>query len=332
MRLFRKLHQSQHFYTTGKLSILLALLSSAMCLTGCVSIPAESTTEAVGADELSTHVHFLSQPALKGRKPKTYGSALARRYIRSRFDSYGLVPWGQARRFAQSFGLGTNMIGVLPGADPNLAEEMVIVAAHYDHLGKTKEGLYPGASDNASGVAALLEIAESLTQREEQPRRSVCFAAFDCEETFTLGAFAFTCREDYDESKIVGVVNIDMLGRDGFAVLDNHLFMTGTERYPDLRERIQAHVSEEVTLLPIGTEIAGPRGDHIVFETLDSPVLFFTCGPHEDYHQPSDTHPRSSTTPACKDPSRSLRAPLKRWQTQTSVTAATCRKTGISKS
>ncbi len=280
-----RLHRSQHVSVVATL----ILLAGLMGLTGCVTIPTESTTQVVGADELSAHVHFLAQPALKGRKPKTRGSKLARRYIRTRFESYGLIPWGNAKRYAQSFGLGTNMIGVLPGSDPNLAGEFVIVAAHYDHVGKTDKGMCLGASDNASGVAALLEIAESLSLRPERPRRSVCFAAFDCEETFLLGAFAFTCREDFDKSRIAGVVNIDMLGRDAFAVLDHSLFMTGTQRYPDLRQQIQSHVPAGLTLLPVGTEIAGPRGDHIAFETLDRPVLFFSCGPHEDYHHPSDT-------------------------------------------
>lgn len=289
MRLLTKPHRRGPACASTKLSIALVLLGGVTCLTGCVSIPAENTTEAIGADELTAHVRFLAQPALKGRKPKTHGSGLARRYIRARFEASGLAPWGQAKRFAQSFGLGTNMVGVLPGADPHLAGEVVVVAAHYDHLGKTERGLCLGAADNASGVAALLEIAESLALRPERPKRSVCFAAFDCEETLTLGAFAFTCRGDFDESTIAGVVNIDMLGRDGFAVLDHHLFVTGTERFPDLRAQIGAHVPKGLTLLPVGTEIAGLRGDHIAFETLDRPVLFFSCGPHEDYHRPSDT-------------------------------------------
>ncbi|MBN1362890.1 MAG: M28 family peptidase [Sedimentisphaerales bacterium] len=274
-------HPRRRVLTAGNLASAMALVIAATFLTGCVSIPPESVSARVEADELSAHVHFLTQPALKGRKPKTRGSSLARRYITDRFERYGLVPWGQAKRYTQSFGLGTNVIGVLPGADPNLAEEVVIVAAHYDHLGKTDKGLCLGA--------ALLEIAEHLALMSERPRRSVCFAAFDCEETFTLGAFAFTCRYDCDEARIAGVVNIDMLGRDAFGVLDNHLFMTGTEGFPDLRKQIRASVPEGIALLPLGTEIAGPRGDHIAFETLERPVLFFSCGPHADYHRPSDT-------------------------------------------
>lgn len=268
---------------------MLAWLGTAACLTGCVSTPVEDLTPTVETEELSTHVRFFAQPALRGRKPRTWGSASARHYIGERFKAFGLIPWGKARRFSQSFGLGTNMIGVLPGRDPNLAGEVVIVAAHYDHVGRTEKGLCRGACDNASGVAALLEVAEALSLRRERPRRSVCFAAFDCEETLTLGAFAFACRDDFDESSIVGVVNIDMLGGDAFAILNKCLFMTGTERFPGLRAQIRSGVPEGLTLLPLGTEIAGPRGDHVVFETLDRPVLFFTSGPYEDYHRPADT-------------------------------------------
>jgi hypothetical protein len=268
---------------------MMATWAAIACLSGCVSVPPENVSEAIGADELSAHVGFLSQSALEGRKPGSRGSSIARQYIESRFTTYGLVPWGQTRDFAQPFVLGTNVIGVLPGADPNLAKEIVIVCAHYDHLGRTAKGLCPGACDNASGVAALLEIAESLAVAQQRPRRSICFAAFDCEESQMLGSLAFTGRDDFDESKIAGVVNIDMLGRDAFEVLHGYLFVTGTERYPDLRRQVLAHPPDGITLLPIGTELVGPRGDHAAFATLDSPVLFFGCGPHKDYHQPSDT-------------------------------------------
>jgi hypothetical protein len=282
-------HLRRNRLTVSDLPSALVLAVAATFLAGCVSIGPECVSEQVETDELSAHVQFLAQPALKGRKPKTRGSTLARRYIGSRFESYGLAPWGQAKRFAQPFALGTNMIGVLPGADPNLAQEFVIVSAHYDHLGKTDKGTCLGASDNASGVATLLEIAERLALEPNRPRRSICFAAFDCEETFSLGAFAFTCRQDYDESRIAGVVNIDMLGRKGYGLLDQNLFVTGTESFPDLRTQMKSQVPDDLMLLPIGTDIVGVRGDHIAFETLKGPVLFFCCGLHNDYHRPSDT-------------------------------------------
>ncbi len=201
-------------------------------LAGCVEIPPEHLSLPIEKEELSDHVHFLAQPALRGRKPKTAGSRDARRYIESRFQAFGLKPWGSTKAYAQPFGFGTNVIGVLPGSDEQLADRMVLLSAHYDHLGVGKNGkACLGATDNASGVAALLEIAERLSLAENRLRRTICFAAFDCEETFLLGAFAFTCREDFDREKLDAVINVDMLGRDFWDVVDNTLVVVGTRGY-----------------------------------------------------------------------------------------------------
>jgi len=291
-------------------------------LAGCVSIPQEELSPAIETQELSDHVHFLAQPALKGRKPKTRQSATVRRYLKDRFEAYGLVPWpgekgyedasvistseapsshvkaGSAIRktsfgaglYEQSFGLGTNVIGTLPGSDPNLVNEIVILAAHYDHLGKDKKGIYHGASDNASGVAVLLEIAEQLSMAKQKPKRSVCFAAFDCEEQLGLGSFAFTCREDVEKTDIVAVVNVDTLGRDFFDVVENTLMAGGTMRYPKLRQLItDAGDDIGIDVAVIGSDFVGPRGDHAPFETMPIPCLFFSSGPYSDYHMPTDT-------------------------------------------
>jgi len=251
-------------------------------------MPDEGLSLAIQAEELSDHVLFLAQPSLKGRSPLTWESQQASNYIAKRFTAYGLVPWGTADSYAQPFVIGTNVIGVLPGSDPNLAQEFVILSAHYDHLGKTKEGLRLGACDNASGVAALLEIAERLALSPNRPGRSVCFAAFDQEETALLGAFAFTRRRDFDEAKLAGVVNIDGLGRKGYEVMENHLFACGTEGYASLRHEL-LQTGSGLQVLPVGTDIVGARGDHVAFEAMNIPTLFFSCGLFADYHKVSDT-------------------------------------------
>ena len=267
-----------------------AILVGLVCASGCASWPSsEIPGSQIGQEELSTHVRFLADPGLAGRRPRSTGSAVARRYIEQQFAACGLAPWGRAKGFSQSFVLGTNVVGVLRGSDPNLAQDVVILCAHYDHLGWTPQGLCRGAADNASGVAAMLEIAEDLALTHPRPRRSVCFVASDLEETFFLGAFAFTCRQDYDPNRIAGVVNLDLLGRDGFEVLDHCLFLVGTESYPGLRRQIQGLASGRIEVLPIGTDMAGPRGDHVVFEPLGVPSLFFTCSLYKDYHGPGDT-------------------------------------------
>jgi len=199
------------------------------------------------------------------------------------------VPWGEAKGYEQSFGYGTNVIGILPGSDLNLADEIVILSAHYDHLGKRKKGIYHGASDNASGVAVLLEMAERFSLAEQKPKRSVCFAAFDCEERMLLGSFAFTCREDFDEANIVAVVNVDTLGRNLFDVVENTLCAIGTMKYPKLRKRIfKAGNDMGIDIAVLGADFVGPRSDHVPFESIAIPCLFFTCGHHRDLHMPSD--------------------------------------------
>ena len=261
---------------------------------GCVQIPHVYLSTPIETAELSDHVRFLAQDALKGRKPRSSGSSYTREYIESRFKALGLAPWGESRGYSQPFGFGTNIVGVLQGSDEELADQIVLVCAHYDHVGTDKNGkVHPGASDNASGVAALLEIAEKLTLGGVRPRRSVCFAAFDCEETFLLGAFAFTCRDDFDKSKLAAVINIDVLGRKFFDVLDNAFFVIGTEDYPSLRKTISDAAREvDIQVLPVGTDLAGPSGDHVVFEPFQIPCLFFSCGMHGDYHKPTDTADR----------------------------------------
>ena len=263
--------------------LLIPILSIQILLIGCVSIPKPYMSEPIEKQELKDHVYFLADSALKGRKPGSAGSKIAKQYIIERFRSYGLVPWGETEDYELPFILGKNIIGVLPGYDKELSDRYIFVCAHYDHLG---DG-YLGAADNASGVAALLEIAERLSSN--RPRRSVCFASFDCEEIALFGSFAFTCREDFDTSKIDAVINIDILGRSFLDVMDNAVFLSGTMQYPEIRREIQKSAeSNDIQILPIGTDVLGPRGDHVAFEEFGMLCLFFTAGIYGDYHSKTD--------------------------------------------
>jgi hypothetical protein len=257
---------------------------------GCVSIPVKTPTSDIRQDELKQDVYFLTQPALKGRKAGSWESPVVWRFLTGRFEQYGLKPWAGCESYEQDFRFGTNVIGVLPGSDPTLADEIVLISAHYDHLGVQKWRVCPGACDNASSVAAMLEIAESLSLSKTKPRRTICFAAFDAEEMGCLGSFAFTCRDDYDDSKIAAVVNMDLLGRDLLDVVKQSLFVTGTENYTRIEDKISAACTRnDLKFIPLGADLIGPVGDHIAFTSRRRPVLFFTCGINKDYHQPTDT-------------------------------------------
>ncbi|MEN6308183.1 MAG: M28 family peptidase [Anaerohalosphaeraceae bacterium] len=266
---------------------------SSICIlfvTGCVSIPVKTPTRDIRQEELVEDVRFLAQPAFKGRKAGSWESPAVRRFLTQRFTQYGLVPWADCSSFEQDCRVGVNVIGVLPGSDPNLQKEIILVSAHYDHLGTQKGKIYPGASDNASGVAALLEIAEGLSLSDVKPKRSICFAAFDAEEMGCLGSFAFTCRDDYDDSKIVAVINMDMLGRNLLDTVKNSLLLVGTEKYPQFEHQIMDMGKQaDLQVLPIDSSLVGPSSDHIAFVSTARPVLMFTCGIYNDYHEPTDT-------------------------------------------
>lgn len=272
----------------GIFAIFALILCSA--LSGCVSVPPAREDHGSSRERLSAHVAFLSQPDLKGREPRTRGSRLAREYIEDRFKACNLISWQQSQSYELPFGFGRNVVGVLPGSDTNLSRQFVLLSAHYDHLGKKHGKIYRGAADNASGIAALLETARQVSQSPHRPKRSIVFAAFDCEEEMLLGSMAFTCREDVRRTNIFAVVNVDMLGRSLLDVVSNTVFIAGTKDYPGLREQVrQFGAKDGLNVLPIGADLIGPRGDHASFESWGMPCLFFTCGIFRDYHEPTDT-------------------------------------------
>ncbi|MCS7182056.1 MAG: M20/M25/M40 family metallo-hydrolase [Thermoanaerobaculum sp.] len=185
-----------------------------------------------------------------------------------------------------------NVVALLPGNDPNLGQEMVVVGAHYDHLGWGGPGsnslvpdvraIHNGADDNASGVAALLQIAQQLAARP--PKRSVIFVAFSAEELGLLGSSYFVQHLPVAKERVVAMVNLDMVGRPkkGPALT---LGGYGTAKeWPELVETLNRNHH-----LKIATSAGGfGASDHASFYNAGIPVLFFFTGAHEDYHKPSD--------------------------------------------
>jgi hypothetical protein len=165
----------------------------------------------VGEAELFGHVQFLASPELAGRESGSPEGAITGSYIAAEFAKLGLAPAGDEGTFFQPFErmeavlrevdgkhqieqrklTCRNVLAWLPGSDPARADDYVLIAAHYDHLGRNGDTFFPGADDNASGVAGLLAIAKALATGPQKPRRSVLFAAFDAEEHGLVGAETF---------------------------------------------------------------------------------------------------------------------------------------------
>ena len=287
----------------------------------------------VGEAELFGHVQFLASPELAGRKSGSAEGAIAGAYIAAEFQKLGLLPAGVDGTFWQPFQrievlvrevdgkrqveqstlTCRNVLAWLPGSDPARSDEYLLIAAHYDHLGRSGDTVYPGADDNASGVAGLLAIARALANGPNKPRRSVLFAAFDGEEQALSGAETFARQPSRTLQQLVAMINLDMIGRG--KLLDRKSMalgkrmvgvpngpavgVLGTSQSPVLAGLVRAVFTADALPLfapedfgvlgPVIEKQAAGRSDHAPFERRKIPFLFFSTSEHDDYHQPTDT-------------------------------------------
>jgi hypothetical protein len=254
----------------------------------------------VSLTELKVHVTKLASPEFLGRRGP--GAARAARYVADAFEKLGLRPAfgdsyfqsipsqiddGELRR--DSF-IGRNVAAMVPGTDPVLEGEWVVLSAHYDHLGKRGDVLYPGADDNATGVAMLLEVARRYAAREVKPKRAVYFVAFDLEEDGLLGATHFALNPPRELRRLKAFLTADMLGRSMAGVMDEYVFVLGSESSPRLRRLLERVPPEEgLKVGRLGADLIGTRSDYGPFRDRRVPYLFFSTGQHPDYHRPGDT-------------------------------------------
>lgn len=187
--------------------------------------------------------------------------------------------------------IGRNVGALLRGADPHLRDQWVIVAAHFDHLGVRGGKLFPGADDNASGVAMMLEVARCLVEAPAPPRRSVMFIGFDLEETGLFGSRYFVAHSPVPLDRIVLFLTADMIGRALAGICQDHVFVIGSEHAPGLRAWIdQARRDRPLTVGLLGADLLVlARSDYGPFRNRGIPFLFFTTGENPRYHTPEDT-------------------------------------------
>ncbi len=188
-------------------------------------------------------------------------------------------------------GTARNVIGFLPGNDPAKREEIIVIGAHYDHIGfggvgslaPESGGVHHGADDNASGTAGLLELARLLAANRHQLARSVLLIAFSGEEEGLVGSAHFVRNPTVPLEKIVAMLNLDMIGR----MTNERLSISGLGSSPQWEEIVKAANTEGLNLSLSQSATGG--SDHTSFFLRNIPVLFFFTGMHPDYHRPSDT-------------------------------------------
>ena len=177
-----------------------------------------------------------------------------------------------------------NVLALLPGSDPVLRDEVVVIGAHYDHIGVRQGKIYNGADDNASGTSGLLEIAEAFAELSTRPRRSILFIAFSAEEMGLLGSEYYVEHPVFPLDQTVAMINLDMIGRNAPNAVD----VVGSNRSPELHA-INVEANHEIGLrLTYNGEKYFSRSDQANFAKHGIPVLFYNTGDHPDYHRPSD--------------------------------------------
>ena len=282
--------------------------------------------ETIIASDLEKHLIILASDSLEGRETGKPGQKMAADYIMNHFINIGIPPY-KGKKYYQKFKVksrrhlckcddcdmsfmkkmlgqkkkikGENVLGFIEGSD--LKDELIIVTAHYDHLGKHDSLIFNGADDDGSGTVAAMEIAEAFMLAKNAghgPRRSVLVMAVSGEEKGLLGSKYYTDHPIYPLENTVANLNIDMIGRIGdFHTDPNYVYLIGSDMLSTELHNISEVVNEEYVGLDLDYTFNKEddpnryyyRSDHYNFAKNNIPVIFYFNGIHEDYHKVTDT-------------------------------------------
>jgi len=274
---------------------ILYILPLALMLSCCSSVKNQSAIGSGNLDkQLLKDVEILSSDAYQGRKTGTKGAEMARAYIIERFQKLGLKSYPQNVNYAQEFTFnsrggakvnGTNIIGYIPGKGTNV----IVVSAHYDHLGVLKDEVFNGADDNASGTAGLMKIAAYFAKNK--PNNTIIFAAFDAEEMGLQGAKAFVANPPVNINTIAIDLNMDMISHSD----RGELYVAGTFKYPNLKKHVDTTRKDIKIILghddpQLGHDDWTNQSDQGAFNAKNIPFLYFGVEDHKDYHKATDEY------------------------------------------
>lgn len=280
----------------------------------------------ININDLYDHINILASDSLEGRETGKPGQKMAAAYIANHFKEIGIPPY-KRKTYFQKFKVkskrhvckcddcdltffkrvfksnqiirGENVLGFIEGSD--LKEELIIITAHYDHLGKHDSLIFNGADDDASGVAGAMEIAEAFMLAKKDgkgPRRSILIMPVSGEEKGLLGSKYYTDNPVYPLNNTIANLNIDMIGRlDDWYNTGNYVYLIGSDRLSYDLHNINEEVNNKYTKLDLDYKYNDEedpnryyyRSDHYNFAKNNIPVIFYFNGVHEDYHRPSDT-------------------------------------------
>jgi Zn-dependent M28 family amino/carboxypeptidase len=241
---------------------------------------------------LLTDLETLSSDKYAGRKTGTDGNKASAEYISARFKDAGLRSYQDQYKHPFNFKNrkseiinGTNLIGFVKGKK----DDLIVISAHYDHVGVNNSQIYNGADDNASGVSALLGIAEYF--KVHKPLNTILFIAFDAEEMGLQGAYAYLKEPVPSRKSIIMNVNMDMVSHND----KSELYAVGTYKTPVLKDIIEDADDNTGINILFGHDIPGSgkddwtmQSDQGPFAKENIPFIYFGVEDHDDYHKPSD--------------------------------------------
>ena len=246
----------------------------------------------INQNTLLNDIQTLSSDSFEGRKTGSTGNLKAADYITNRFDEIGLKSYNQNYRHPFTFRnrrneeiQGINLIGYIKGKSENI----IIISAHYDHVGINNSEIFNGADDNASGVAVILASAKYFM--ENKPLNTLLFVAFDAEEMGLQGAYSFLDNPPIPRELIKLNINLDMVSHND----KSELYAAGTFKSPAIKDIIQnADQNTGISIKfghdqpDMGKDDWTMQSDHGSFAKENIPFLYFGVEDHNDYHKPSD--------------------------------------------
>lgn len=265
--------------------------------------PLAALPKVFSSERMMETVRFLSGDGLKGRGFGSEGLELAAAHIAERFREAGLMPggeteesyfqtWSERGGEPEAAASLRNVVGILPGKRAEWAGQSIVIGAHYDHLGlgwpdvreDNKGKVHPGADDNASGVAVLLELARVLGS-STSPDRTVIFVAFSGEEAGRRGSKQYIARQQrFPAASSRAMINLDTVGRLGKRKLLVLGSDTAKEWLPIVRG---AGFATGIEIETVAERL--DASDQVSFEAAGIPAIQLFSGPHPDYHRPTDT-------------------------------------------
>lgn len=265
----------------------------------------------ITAEDLSTHLYKFSDDKMEGRMTGEPGQKMAAEYLKNFYISQGIAPPKETGEYYQNIPASyfnrmkepkssENVLAFIEGSEK--PEEVIVLSAHYDHVGMKNGEVFNGADDDGSGTVTLLEIAEAFqkaVKNGQGPKRSILFLHVTGEEIGLYGSKYYTENPIYPLANTVCNLNTDMVGRIDPDKADNpnYIYLIGSDKLSQELHDLSEEVAKEYSDLELDYKFNDEndpnrfyyRSDHYNFAKNNIPIIFYFNGVHEDYHKATDT-------------------------------------------